>query len=185
LIHRQRPGEFVFRGRSAATIEHAVVIAGGGPTGLMLAGELALAGVDVATSDDELMTETLEILRRRNVVGVTSGPYLERWREAGGDRIIPALGFTFQPDAPAADEVRESLACSCGHIPGPGARRYRRPLLRIAAQGVLSLFRRIVEAGFGQRIFLAFQQAAMNLRRSSIGLHSFQGIWVLPKCGNV
>src|SRR3954470_14541640 len=27
---------------------HAVVIAGGGPTGLMLAGELALAGVDVA-----------------------------------------------------------------------------------------------------------------------------------------
>jgi 3-(3-hydroxy-phenyl)propionate hydroxylase len=27
---------------------HSVVIAGGGPTGLMLAGELALAGVDVA-----------------------------------------------------------------------------------------------------------------------------------------
>src|SRR5438270_10550163 len=27
---------------------HAVVIAGGGPTGLMLAGELALAGVDMA-----------------------------------------------------------------------------------------------------------------------------------------
>src|SRR4051812_983509 len=34
--------------RSAATTEHAVAIAGGGPTGLMLAGELALAGVDVA-----------------------------------------------------------------------------------------------------------------------------------------
>jgi 2-polyprenyl-6-methoxyphenol hydroxylase-like FAD-dependent oxidoreductase len=28
--------------------EHAVVVAGGGPTGLMLAAELALAGVDVA-----------------------------------------------------------------------------------------------------------------------------------------
>ena len=27
--------------------EHAVVIAGGGPTGMMLAGELALAGIDV------------------------------------------------------------------------------------------------------------------------------------------
>src|SRR4029453_6217118 len=31
-----------------ATAKHAVVIAGGGPTGLMLAGELALARVDVA-----------------------------------------------------------------------------------------------------------------------------------------
>ena len=28
--------------------EHAIVIVGGGPTGLVLAGELALAGVDVA-----------------------------------------------------------------------------------------------------------------------------------------
>ncbi|TMC77768.1 MAG: hypothetical protein E6J08_13120, partial [Chloroflexi bacterium] len=28
--------------------KHAVVVAGGGPTGLMLAGELALAGIDVA-----------------------------------------------------------------------------------------------------------------------------------------
>src|SRR5258708_25026462 len=35
-------------GRRVAMTEHAVVIAGGGPTGLMLAGELALAGVDVA-----------------------------------------------------------------------------------------------------------------------------------------
>jgi 3-(3-hydroxy-phenyl)propionate hydroxylase len=34
--------------KSIAMARHAVVIAGGGPTGLMLAGELALAGVDVA-----------------------------------------------------------------------------------------------------------------------------------------
>jgi len=34
--------------RVEPTSDHAVVIAGGGPTGLMLAGELALAGVDVA-----------------------------------------------------------------------------------------------------------------------------------------
>lgn len=31
-----------------ALIEHAVIISGGGPTGMMLAGELALAGIDVA-----------------------------------------------------------------------------------------------------------------------------------------
>jgi glycine/D-amino acid oxidase-like deaminating enzyme len=35
-------------GGGATMTKHAVVIAGGGPTGLMLAGELALAGVDVA-----------------------------------------------------------------------------------------------------------------------------------------
>jgi 3-(3-hydroxy-phenyl)propionate hydroxylase len=29
-------------------VEHMVVVAGGGPTGLMVVGELALAGVDVA-----------------------------------------------------------------------------------------------------------------------------------------
>src|SRR5579862_1689855 len=34
--------------RSLAMTEHAVVVVGAGPTGLMLAGELALAGVDVA-----------------------------------------------------------------------------------------------------------------------------------------
>ena len=34
--------------RSVAITQHAVVVAGGGPTGLMLAGELALARVDVA-----------------------------------------------------------------------------------------------------------------------------------------
>ena len=32
---------------SVAMTDHAVVIVGGGPTGLMLAGELALAGIDV------------------------------------------------------------------------------------------------------------------------------------------
>jgi 2-polyprenyl-6-methoxyphenol hydroxylase-like FAD-dependent oxidoreductase len=61
-------------------IEHAVVIAGGGPTGLMLAAELALAGVDVAvverrTSQDlpgrragGLHARTLEVLDQRGIV---------------------------------------------------------------------------------------------------------------------
>jgi 2-polyprenyl-6-methoxyphenol hydroxylase-like FAD-dependent oxidoreductase len=60
--------------------EHAVVIAGGGPTGLMLAGELALAGVDVAIVERRvsqdlpgsraggLHSRTLEILDQRGIV---------------------------------------------------------------------------------------------------------------------
>jgi 2-polyprenyl-6-methoxyphenol hydroxylase-like FAD-dependent oxidoreductase len=37
-----------WRGDAERMADHAVVVAGGGPTGLMLAGELALAGIDVA-----------------------------------------------------------------------------------------------------------------------------------------
>jgi len=59
--------------------EHAVVIAGGGPTGLMLAGELALAGVDVAIVERRagrdlaglraggLQIRTIELLDQRGI----------------------------------------------------------------------------------------------------------------------
>jgi 2-polyprenyl-6-methoxyphenol hydroxylase-like FAD-dependent oxidoreductase len=60
--------------------EHAVVIAGGGPTGLMLAGELALAGVDAVIVERRASQElagsragglharTLEVLDQRGIV---------------------------------------------------------------------------------------------------------------------
>jgi 3-(3-hydroxy-phenyl)propionate hydroxylase len=60
--------------------EHAVVIAGGGPTGMMLAGELALAGVDVAIVERRanqelagwraggLSSRTLEVFDQRGIV---------------------------------------------------------------------------------------------------------------------
>ena len=59
--------------------EHAVVVAGGGPTGLMLAGELALAGIDVAIverrASQELIgsragglhSRTIEVLDQRGI----------------------------------------------------------------------------------------------------------------------
>jgi 3-(3-hydroxy-phenyl)propionate hydroxylase len=59
--------------------EHAVVVAGGGPTGLMLAGELALAGVDVAIVERRasqdligsraggLHARTIEVLDQRGI----------------------------------------------------------------------------------------------------------------------
>jgi len=62
-------------------IKHAVAIAGAGPTGLMLAGELALAGIDVAVVERRpsqdlagsraggLHSRTIEVLDQRGIAG--------------------------------------------------------------------------------------------------------------------
>jgi 2-polyprenyl-6-methoxyphenol hydroxylase-like FAD-dependent oxidoreductase len=83
--------------------EHAVVIAGGGPTGLMLAGELALAGVDVAIVERRashdltgsraggLHARTIEVLDQRGIAGM---PDLDL-AAAGGPRRV----FTLLHDA--------------------------------------------------------------------------------------
>ena len=77
--------------------EHAVVIAGGGPTGLMLAGELALAGVDVAiverrTTQDlpgsragGLHSRTIEVLDQRGIA--------DRFLSEG--QVAQVAGFAF------------------------------------------------------------------------------------------
>ena len=79
--------------------EHAVVIAGGGPTGLMLAGELALAGVDVviverrASQDLDgsrgggLHSRTIEVLDQRGIA--------ERFLSAG--QVMQVQGFALIP----------------------------------------------------------------------------------------
>ena len=60
------------------------------------------------TTDDSVMTQTLEILKRRNIFGVASGSLLDRWREPGADRIIPGLDFSFSiTPLPTPDQVRQ------------------------------------------------------------------------------
>jgi 3-(3-hydroxy-phenyl)propionate hydroxylase len=83
--------------RSVVMTDHAVVIAGGGPTGLMLAGELALAGIDVviverrANQDVDgsraggLHSRTIEVLDQRGIA--------ERFLSAG--QVIQGAGFAF------------------------------------------------------------------------------------------
>jgi 3-(3-hydroxy-phenyl)propionate hydroxylase len=79
----------------ADVAEHAVVVAGGGPTGLMLAGELRLAGVDVVVVERRasqavdgsrgggLHSRTIEVLDQRGIA--------DRFLHAG--RITQTTGF--------------------------------------------------------------------------------------------
>lgn len=79
--------------------EHSVVIAGGGPTGLMLAGGLALAGVDVAIVERRtgqeldgsraggLYPRTIEVLDQRGIA--------ERFVSAG--QRHPSVGYALIP----------------------------------------------------------------------------------------
>ncbi len=76
---------------------HAVVIAGGGPTGLMLAGELTLAGIDVVIVERRLTQEldgsragglhsrTIEVLDQRGIA--------ERFLEAG--QVMQTTGYAY------------------------------------------------------------------------------------------
>src|SRR5882672_2324796 len=78
---------------------HAVVIAGGGPTGLMLAGELALARVDVAIVERRanqavagsraggLHSRTIELLDQRGIA--------DRFLSLG--KVMQVAGFAMNP----------------------------------------------------------------------------------------
>ena len=79
------------------TTEHAVLVAGGGPTGLMLAGELKLAGADVAIVERRagqdligsraggLLSRTIEILDQRGIADrfVSEGQVVQVGQFAG------------------------------------------------------------------------------------------------------
>jgi len=75
--------------------EHAVVIAGGGPTGLMLAGELALAGVDVAVVErrpnQELSGARAQGISSRSIEVLDQRGIADRFLSAG--QIAQVTGF--------------------------------------------------------------------------------------------
>lgn len=59
-------------------------------------------------TDEELMKQTIAVLERRNIVGLTSGPLVEQWVKASPERIKPALLFRFQQRAlPSPFELRQ------------------------------------------------------------------------------
>ena len=79
--------------------EHAVVIAGGGPTGLMLAGELALAKVDVAIverrASQELVGQRAGGLHSRTIEVLDQRGIADRFLSQG--QVMQVAGFAFNP----------------------------------------------------------------------------------------
>lgn len=57
---------------------------------------------------DEIMTRTLDIMKRRNVIGVVSGKYalVMKWKAQAPDRILPGL----LPDMPPKDSLTKEVA---------------------------------------------------------------------------
>src|SRR3981081_4115514 len=78
--------------------EHAVVIAGGGPTGLMLAGELALAGVDVAIverrANQDLAGSRAGGLSSRTIEGFDQRGIAERFLTEGQGFQVAGFAVT-------------------------------------------------------------------------------------------
>ena len=71
--------------------------------------DLPCRALQSARSDEEVMEQTLAIMERHNVYGVTSGPNLARWQEAAPERVIPSLSFQGGPDAPSVEALRKTL----------------------------------------------------------------------------
>jgi 3-(3-hydroxy-phenyl)propionate hydroxylase len=79
--------------------EHAVVIAGGGPTGLMLAGELALAKIDVAIverrASQELVGSRAGGLHSRTIEVLDQRGIADRFLSQG--KVAQVAGFAWNP----------------------------------------------------------------------------------------
>ncbi|MBZ5615325.1 MAG: amidohydrolase family protein [Acidobacteriia bacterium] len=64
-----------------------------------------------ASTDEELMQRTLKIVRSRNVTALASGPpeVIAKWKEAGGERILPATPFDPKAGKPTVAELRQMV----------------------------------------------------------------------------
>jgi len=125
---------------------HAVVIAGAGPTGLMLAGELALARVDVAiverranqdlpgTRAGGLHARTIEVLDQRGIA--------DRFLSQG--KVMQVAGFAFNPLDISDFPTRHNYGLALGQ------ERIERILAAWALELAVPIYREREVTGFAQ-----------------------------------
>jgi CBS domain-containing protein len=104
--------------------EHEVVIAGGGPTGLMLGGELALTGVDAAIVDPRPPRSSPGLVRAASMPSAARGP-VPRYapdKEAPVNHVSEILGdkgrdvLKIDAEASALDAVRQMVGANIGSL---------------------------------------------------------------------
>jgi uncharacterized protein len=68
--------------------------------------------IPAGKTDDQIIKETVEIMKRRNIIGMVSGEpeLMTKWRAAGGDRIIPGLDLRIAANPGAAHVATRSTA---------------------------------------------------------------------------
>lgn len=59
------------------------------------------------SSDDEIMHRTFEIMEKRNVIGITSGPLTKKYQSSNSERIIPGLMFNLMNNPISPDSLRQ------------------------------------------------------------------------------
>src|SRR5437868_915427 len=126
--------------------DHAVLIAGGGPTGLMLAGELALAGIDVAIVERRnsqdliglraggLHSRTIEVLDQRGIV--------DRFLSQG--KVAQVAGFAMVPLDISDFPTRHNYGLALGQ------NHFERILAAWASELAVPIYREHEVTGFAQ-----------------------------------
>ena len=111
LLPSSRPRGRSERAGASRASHHAVVIAGGGPTGLMLAAELALAEIDVAIVERRARPGARRLARRRLALAHHRDP-----RSARRRRAVPAEGQADPVAGFAMDHARHERLPHPAHL---------------------------------------------------------------------
>ena len=90
--------------------------------GLGFAGPPCASPIPAATTDEQVLRETLAVMERRNIIGMVSGEpdLLAPWKAAAPDRIIAGLDLKISNDATHA-HVRARTPAEVRELHGKGA----------------------------------------------------------------